>query len=103
LHTFHRQDSLGHLLAGSTQSTLPDPALRQVPVPTNATGISLSRLLADHTGEDVVAVNTTVPAVGPPGTVVVRVVAPGARRLPADEQTQPSPPQAYTRLPHPLG
>jgi ribosomal protein S12 methylthiotransferase accessory factor len=103
LHTFHRQDSLGHLLAGSTQCTLPDPALGQATAPTSVTGISISRLLADHTGEDVVAVNTTVPTVGPPGTVVIRVVAPGARRLPADEQAQPPPPQARTRLPHPLG
>jgi ribosomal protein S12 methylthiotransferase accessory factor len=103
LHTFHRQDSLSHLLDGSKQRTWPDPALWQLTVPTSVTGKSISRLLADHTGEDVVAVNTTVPAVGPPGTVVVRVVAPGARRLPADEQAQPPPPQARTRLPHPLG
>jgi ribosomal protein S12 methylthiotransferase accessory factor len=103
LHTFHRQDSLGHLLAGSTQRTWPDPSLGQLTVPTSVTGMSISRLLADHTGADVVAVNTTVPSVGPPGTVVVRVVAPGARRLPADEQAQPPPPQARTRLPHPLG
>ncbi len=103
LHTFHRQDSLSHLLAGSTPRTWPDPALWQSTVPTNVTGESISKLLADHTGEEVVAVNTTVPAVGPPGTVVMRVVAPGARRLPADEQTQPPPPHARTRLPHPLG
>lgn len=103
LHTFHRQDSLAHLLAGSTQRSWPDPASGQSTDSTGGTEVSLSRLLADRTGEDVVAVDTTVPAVGPAGTVVVRVVAPGARRLPADEQAQPPPAGSRTRLPHPLG
>lgn len=103
LHTFHRQDSLAHLLTGSTQRTWPDPAPRQLTAPTGGTEVAISRLLADRTGEDVVVVNTTVAAVGPTGTVVVRVVAPGARRLPADEQAHPPPAMARTRLPHPLG
>jgi ribosomal protein S12 methylthiotransferase accessory factor len=103
LHSFHRQDSLAHLLAGSTHCTLPNPAPGQLTAPTGLTKASISRILAERTGEDVVAVNTTVPAIGPAGTVVIRVVAPGARRLPADEQDQPPPPTARTRLPHPLG
>lgn len=103
LHTFHRQDSLAHLLAGSTPRSWSEPAFGQLADPTGGTEAPLSRLLADRTGEDVVVVDTTVPAVGPAGTVVVRVVAPGARRLPADEQAQPSSDGARTRLPHPLG
>jgi len=66
MHTFHRQDSLAHLLAGSVQRPWPDPADEQLTDPTGATAVSISR-------------------------------------LPADEQAQPAPAGARTRLPHPLG
>jgi hypothetical protein len=46
----------------------------------------LPRTLSGHTGEDVVAVETTAREMASGGEVVVRVVAPGARRLQADDR-----------------
>jgi ribosomal protein S12 methylthiotransferase accessory factor YcaO len=65
----------------------------------------LARLLAEQVASDVVAVDTTTPQVCGDGVTVVRVVAPGARRLPADERNAPSPhdPGAGDCLPHPFG
>lgn len=45
----------------------------------------LGAALAEHTGEDVVMVDSTVEGLAPGGWRVVRIVAPGARRLPGDE------------------
>lgn len=98
LHTFHRQDSLAPLLQGATCEPWPAHApaavTREVP-----------RLLAERTGEDVVAVDTSVSGAGYGEPVVVRVVAPGARRLPVTEPAPAAPPggTAPRRLPHPLG
>jgi ribosomal protein S12 methylthiotransferase accessory factor len=99
LHTFHRQDSLAHLLDGSTRRPWPKLGAAK----SSLEGPSPAGLLAARTGGDVVVVDTTVDTIGPEGTVVVRVVAEGAHRLPADERAQPAPAGARTRLPHPLG
>lgn len=92
LLTFHRQDSLRHWLAGVTAggpaagSGLGPEQEPTEPASAGADEGRLARLLAGHTGEDVVAVETTVAAMAPGGEVVVRVVAPGARRLQADDR-----------------
>ncbi|KIQ65562.1 hypothetical protein TR51_17130 [Kitasatospora griseola] len=95
LHAFHRQDGLAHLLRGAAE------ALWHTPSPP-AADQELPRLLAGRTGEDVVEVPTTVLGLGDDAVAVVRVVAPGARRMPVDEPPQaadaPSP-----QPPHPLG
>lgn len=57
----------------------------------------LAYLLAEHTGEEVVAVDTTTPGARAAGVTVMRVVAPGARPLPAREPTGSGHP------PHPFG
>ncbi|MFE5586342.1 YcaO-like family protein [Kitasatospora sp. NPDC056531] len=102
LHTYHRQDSLAHLLRGSTPLT-PGPRARR---PHGGQPAHLAGILADLTEEDVVLVDTT-PAAGRAALggaeAVVRLVAPGARRLPADERAQRSPNRFRTLLPHPLG
>jgi ribosomal protein S12 methylthiotransferase accessory factor len=78
LVTFHAQDSLGQWLRKAAGC----PALARPPGDTAA----LFEAVAAHTGEDVVAVDTTAPEVcSDEDITVVRVVAPGAHRLPADE------------------
>ncbi|HSL07774.1 MAG TPA: YcaO-like family protein [Pseudonocardiaceae bacterium] len=57
----------------------------------------LASLLAEHTGEEVVAVDTTTPSARAAGVSVMRVVAPGARPLPARE------PAGSGHPPHPFG
>ena len=84
LWTFHEQDSLGHWLSKATA-----PAVGDEPPPQD-----LAAVVAGHSGEDVVAVDCTAPGSGA-GAVVVRVVAPGARRLPATARAGD--------LPHPFG
>ncbi|MGN5382316.1 YcaO-like family protein [Streptomyces lasalocidi] len=98
LHTFHRQDSLAPLLHGSAGEPWPAQA------PAAGTG-AVPHLLAERTGEDVVAVDTSAPGAGYGEPVVVRVVAPGARRLPVTEPAPAAPPGGAARrhLPHPLG
>jgi len=66
---------------------------------------ALAGFLAELTGREPVAVDTTVPQVCPDGIVVVRIVAPGAHQLPGNERrarVPPSPPGRH-RPPHPLG
>ncbi|MGW2598838.1 YcaO-like family protein [Streptomyces klenkii] len=96
LHAFHRQDSLAALLHGAAA----------VPWPTAApvTG-ALPRLLAERTGEDVVEVDSSAPGAGYGELAVVRVVAPGARRLPSKEPAPAALPGGTLgrHLPHPLG
>lgn len=95
LHTFHRQDSLLHLLAKS-------PANRYSSTPPALSDRPLAYVLADHTQDEVVWVDTTVPELG--GDMVIgRVVAPGAHRLPAEEQVLRASTGAPLPLPHPLG
>jgi ribosomal protein S12 methylthiotransferase accessory factor len=102
LWAFHRQDSLGHWLA----KVAPERQASATSLP-NATADEhqLACLLAEHTGEDVVAVDTTTRDVCAEGITVVRVVAPGARRLPTDERDVPLPcqPDGRRPLPHPFG
>lgn len=102
LWTFHRQNSLGHWLARAA-------AHHEWAAPTTigadtTTGWNrLARLLAEDTGEDVVVVDTTTREVCGDGITVVRVVAPGAGRLPADERDAPREPHGHRALPHPFG
>ncbi|MCC3776052.1 YcaO-like family protein [Streptomyces sp. UNOB3_S3] len=99
LHAFHRQDSLTVLLRGANAAP-PWPTAVRAP----AAG-ALPRLLAERTGEDVVEVDSSAPGAGYGEPVVVRVVAPGARRLPTKEPGPATLPggTARQRLPHPLG
>ncbi|HWN35208.1 MAG TPA: YcaO-like family protein, partial [Pseudonocardia sp.] len=100
LHTFHRQDSLAHLLRQATFRNT------EWPTDLHEARADLAAVLADHTGQDVVWVDSTVPAIriSPDSeTVVGRVVAPGARRLPGSERRLPTGLRPRTRLPHPLG
>ncbi|MFE6868588.1 YcaO-like family protein [Kitasatospora sp. NPDC057692] len=91
LHTYHRQDSLTHLLHGAADGTW-----RAAPT----TARDLPLLLAGHTGHDVIEVPTFVPELG--DATVIRVVAPGARRMPVDEPPQPAT-ATPSQPPHPLG
>lgn len=96
LHTFHRQDSLTPLLRGATDG----------PWTTAGGGaVAVADLLAERTAEDVIEVDTSIPTADSGRAVVVRVVAPGARRLPTDEQDRATLPGGHARrqLPHPLG
>ncbi|OJH35936.1 YcaO-like family protein [Cystobacter ferrugineus] len=65
----------------------------------------LAALLAEHTGQEPVAVDTTVPQVCSGEAVVVRIVAPGAYQMPGNEAHAcvPLPPPGIQRPPHPLG
>ncbi|MFF4159748.1 YcaO-like family protein [Streptomyces sp. NPDC001678] len=106
LHAFHRQDSLTALLRGAITAPWPTAARAQGRARPQAPAASaLPRLLAERTGEDVVEVDSSVPGAGYGDPVVVRVVAPGARRLPAKEPDLATSPggTARQRLPHPLG
>ncbi|MGH8883610.1 MAG: YcaO-like family protein [Egibacteraceae bacterium] len=105
LLAFHRQDSLGYWLAKVTAGDG-----WACPLTGEAGGTAdwrlLARLLAEHTGEDVVVVSTTTPELRADGVTVVRVVVPGAYRLPADERCAPLPCQPDGRRPpppHPFG
>ncbi|GLU47873.1 YcaO-like family protein [Nocardiopsis ansamitocini] len=96
LHAFHRQNGLGRLMSCAGRMHWPDPDRRMVPRPVQA------QTLADHTERDVIGVDTTVANLASTGAVVVRTVAPGARRLPVTERLSTG-----TRgpgiPPHPLG
>ena len=85
LWTFHEQDSLGLWLSKATA-----PAIRDEP-PCDQ---DLAAVIADHSGDDVVAVDCATRD-AEAGAVVVRVVAPGAWRLPAAARDGD--------LPHPFG
>ncbi len=84
LWTFHEQDSLGHWQAAST-------AARDLGAQPER---ELAAALAEHTGDDVVTVDCAARGTAE-GIAVVRVVAPGARRLPAMA--------AAGAKPHPFG
>lgn len=74
-----------------------DPAAPEHAVPVPESAAEPARLLAAATGEDVIAVDTSAPEFAGPNAAVVRVVAPGARRLPGTE------PADSTVPPHPFG
>ena len=84
LWTFHAQDSLGHWQAVATAGG--DLGARPE--------CELAAAVAEHTGDDVVVVDSAARGTGQ-GIAVVRVVAPGARRLPARA--------AAGAMPHPFG
>ena len=84
LWTFHEQDSLGRWQAAST--TAGDLGARPER--------ELAAAVAEHTGDDVVLVDSAARETGE-GIAVVRVVAPAARRLPAKA--------AAGVIPHPFG
>ena len=84
LWTFHAQDSLGHWKAVATAGG--ELGARSE--------CELAAAVAEHTGDDVVAVDSAARGTGE-GVAVVRVVAPGARRLPAKA--------AAGAIPHPFG
>ncbi|HEX8159518.1 MAG TPA: YcaO-like family protein [Solirubrobacteraceae bacterium] len=84
LWTFHEQDSLGHWQAASTAGG--DLGARPER--------ELASAVADHTGEDIVVVDSAARGTAD-GIAVVRVVAPAARRLPAKA--------AVGATPHPFG
>ncbi|MEE1821317.1 YcaO-like family protein [Streptomyces sp. BE20] len=92
LWTYHRQDSLGLWL------TDPGPAAPRPPV-TATTGPAA--LLSAHTGEDLVVVPTPTPLAEEAGLHVVRVVAPGARPLPARPPVTTG--RGRADHPHPFG
>ena len=84
LWTFHEQDSLGRWQSAST----PAGDLRHRPEREPSSAV------AEHTDDDVIVVDCTA-ALGFEDVAVVRVVAPGARRLPAKA--------ASSGAPHPFG
>lgn len=90
LLAFHRGDSLGWLLRFGA------PVRRCRP----AEGGDLGAIVARHLGAEPVLVDTSVPDVCGEDAVVVRVVAPGAHRLPADERGAPP---GHAGPPHPVG
>ena len=96
LWTLHRQDSL-RLWVDRPDSAggLPPPGARPE-LPEEAT-CSPARLLGTYTGEDVIAVDTTVAQARAEGVAVARVVAPGAYPLPTGRHGDTS------GLPHPFG
>ncbi|GAA2798002.1 YcaO-like family protein [Saccharopolyspora taberi] len=61
--------------------------------------------LCEHTRSAAVVVDTTVPGLGPEGSVALRVVVPGARALPGDERKAvvPAEPGGHRPPPHPFG
>ncbi|GAA1987728.1 YcaO-like family protein [Kitasatospora viridis] len=95
LHAYHRQDSLARLLDGARTAATPRPTGQRPADP--------AEVLAGLTGHPAVLVDTTSPGVPGADAAVVRLVAPGARRLPSDERAHRAPSGARTRLPHPLG
>ena len=89
---FRSGNSLAHWRSKATT----DQEVGVVPAGT-APEPDLASLLAEHTGEEVVAVDTTTPGARAAGVTVMRVVAPGARPLPARE------PAGSGHPPHPFG
>jgi ribosomal protein S12 methylthiotransferase accessory factor len=109
LHAFYRQDSLRHLLTHVVSGPVATSQGGEPPTGAGSADLpeaDLAGVLADHTGQDVVWVDTTVPTIHIEQggqTVVGRVVAPGARRLPGSAQRLPPGLRTRTSLPHPLG
>ena len=105
LWAFHAQDSLSHWLDRADGATW--PVWSGSPSADRGDGW-LARALSRHTGQDVVAVDTNAPQLGADadGLLVVRVVAPGAGRLPGTESAPRSRQPATDlrqQLPHPFG
>jgi ribosomal protein S12 methylthiotransferase accessory factor len=84
--TYYGADHLGYW-QGRAVPELPRP-----PAP----GTGPAHVLADRTGQDVVAVDTTIPQLDATGLRVVRIVAPGAHQLPGRE------PAGLSHPPHPI-
>ncbi|GGY03344.1 YcaO-like family protein [Streptomyces hiroshimensis] len=113
LWVFHGQDALGHWTGRERGTAGADaPGDGQGGGPAGAAGAPNGRgarerrspepsgglaALAAHTGGDVLLVDTDTPGIRAEGVCVVRVIAPGARPLPADDSRIPG------ALPHPFG
>jgi ribosomal protein S12 methylthiotransferase accessory factor len=96
LWALHRQDSLRLWLdRPDSAGGFPPPGAR--PEPPEEAMCSPARLLGTYTGEDVIAVDTTVAQAHAEGVAVARVVAPGAYPLPTGQHGDTSGP------PHPFG
>ncbi|MFD9540897.1 YcaO-like family protein [Streptomyces sp. NPDC060022] len=95
LWTFHRQDSLR-----LWTSHAPQNGVRREPAAGTARR-SGTVALSEHTGGDLVVVDTTCGPAASLGSTVVRVVAPGARALPTGPDGERGLPA--TPGPHPFG
>ncbi|NJP65760.1 YcaO-like family protein [Streptomyces spiramenti] len=93
LWTFHRQDSLRLWLADAPAASSGTRRQRALPAP--------AAVLADHTGQEVVAVPTPSRQSLETGLQVMRVVAPGALPLPAGPRGPGG--ALRTHRPHPFG
>jgi ribosomal protein S12 methylthiotransferase accessory factor len=91
LRAFHLQDSLAHWLTWVSPRRTQNGSHQADP----------AQALADRTGQDVVIVDTTSPAICREGVTVVRIVAPGVALLPGDERSVH--PLHTGALPHPFG
>lgn len=87
---YHAAEGLAYWKSKAAAPIVPEPRSRPV------SDGELARAVADHTGQDVVAVETTIPRVRDEGLRVMRVVAPGAHQLPAAEPANSGCP------PHPI-
>ncbi|MCX4750376.1 YcaO-like family protein [Kitasatospora sp. NBC_01287] len=96
LWTYHGgQDALAHWLRSGPPTTPPRPRSPAATTPAPTEPLDPVRLLSEHTGQDVIAVDTTPAQLRSEGLSVVRLLAPGARPLPA--ASAPGVP------PHPFG
>ena len=77
---YHGAEGLAYWRARATEEAVP------ITPPKTMVDSDLARAVANHTGQDVVVVETTIPQVGAEGIRVVRVIAPGARQLPGRER-----------------
>lgn len=96
LWAFHRQDSLRLWTARAPRSRV-----RREPAP-RGPGRAGTAVLSEHTGRDLVVVDTTGGPAATLGSTVVRVVAPGAHALPTGPAGERGLPLAPGR-PHPFG
>ena len=98
---FYRPQTLGFWL---NRSVLVRAIAAGPHVPAHLDEHQLAQVLAEHTGADIVAVDTTIPEVAAEGRHVMRVVAAGACQLPHDERAvTPLGSGRSPALPHPFG
>ncbi|WP_275462249.1 YcaO-like family protein [Streptomyces noursei] len=96
LWAYHRQDSLGRWTAAA-----PPESGRRPTAPPDTPGKAGLNALNDHTGRELVLVDTTHGPARPLEMSVVRIVATGARPLPTRPDGDRDPP--VPRGPHPFG
>ncbi|MEV7831926.1 YcaO-like family protein [Streptomyces subrutilus] len=95
LWAFHRQDSLRLWTAHA-----PRTRARREPAPGGPHRAGTA-VLSEHTGRDLVVVDTTCGPASALGSTVVRIVAPGARALPTGPDAERG--LLLARGPHPFG